>query len=790
MPPPTNPINESISHLAERVAGIASTLHLFEEKMKSLTSSLGRMSALLLLQAGIPIGPGSIFNSASFLMGRPGSQGNRTQGILASMLMGNYAASPGQQMWAAQNSQGGMGGAGANDLHGMMMNILPKEAKSLVDTMAEVNKAFKETLVEALGGHMGIKKKYVPSPEKQAQADALLNSGNPLVYVDTEYGDGYNVHQVGSVGKRGSLQSYLTGDLPPTDSKYHEIVAPVPSGAKLVDPKTALADLLSQGGIDMNALSGQSLWDAVKKVTWAGHGMEANPLNQLWGQVFQGTSTPLSPFDAQNTLDTRNLSAMVGAGGGGSIQAIFEKLFGEQAIPLLAQLRDKHQTGKIRGEHTDHQALMDAEMLQMSVEKARGGPGSGEAPAPVVVPKPVAEILMNAQDRNGGVLTPVQSNVDPDVYPLIPVGGKPQPARTRPRREHPIPASMEMAEVMKDLLGGEGAAGALALQQILNAGGAGPNIPAQVYDVLPPGAHPKGPLTTWKGPAPTAPAPEVYGLENKDPFEVGVPSGLPPGFERLVEVVSEVQKPQLSNAGLGMGKGSNVGTAWGDNAKQFNADPSGLANTLSIFPKLATESQKVVGAFRGVAVAGLQLAHIWADFAKAGSPDAFDTMKGQLQILSAVIGANLLPQIMKLSQVIASVTEFVSNHQRVFTGAGSSPGMQGAIDWTASHTQGSAAGALFSTVANFFKGGGASPIFSKEQLSQATMLSSVRTTPQYSGLEDTYKKVQLDILGKSPIEKLLDEIHEGTLKLMLDELKKQNENKNNPNPFGLPGGLF
>lgn len=60
---------------------------------------------------------------------------------------------------------------------------------------------------------------------------------------------------------------------------------------------------------------------------------------------------------------------------------------------------------------------------------------------------------------------------------------------------------------------------------------------------------------------------------------------------------------------------------------------------------------------------------------------------------------------------------------------------------------------------------------------------SARTTPQFSSVEDTYRRVQIEALGKGPIEQLLEETNTKWLKSMLEKLTVIAD-KEPPKPVG------
>lgn len=50
-------------------------------------------------------------------------------------------------------------------------------------------------------------------------------------------------------------------------------------------------------------------------------------------------------------------------------------------------------------------------------------------------------------------------------------------------------------------------------------------------------------------------------------------------------------------------------------------------------------------------------------------------------------------------------------------------------------------------------------------------ISSTKAQPQYGGVEDAYKKIQLEVLGKDPLTRMLDQINRESLQKMLDTLR-------------------
>jgi len=423
MAPQQKDLSEGLSKLAERVSSIAAALHLFEERMKQLTSSLGRISALMLLQAGLPVGHvGALFNAAGYLAG---GSGGRIGSRLSQMM--TYGPAPiAQQQWAAQHSRGHTEqeyqSAGAKALNSMLGGVM-QDFKGIAQALTLGRNSLVNELSDAIGARHGVGKKayYAPSDAETAQAKALIErakSGGPVVAVDTEYMKGGQTYKVGrqtfetsthpmelgfqTEGQEAQSHKLAplsgTGVNPPTQQQvkdYARVVTGTSSelnaqlaGQGVSDPRTALTALLSSLGVDLANDDRATIEDKLSKsVIPVFHGIgDQQVLNDMYARAFQneiaGGQMPGQLINAGNRLELQHapelqhiLQKLANQNLSGSLQNVYKEVFPDH-MARLEDLKRRHGASGLREDSDEyrkhHKGSIDAEMtLQLFRELGR-----------------------------------------------------------------------------------------------------------------------------------------------------------------------------------------------------------------------------------------------------------------------------------------------------------------------------------------------------------------------------------------------------------------------------------
>jgi hypothetical protein len=799
-PPPQNNIQESISKLAERVAGIATTLHLFEERMKSLTSSLGRMSALLMLQAGIPMGSfGALFNAAGFLAGRGarGQTGARLSQLYDDQgnLRQDYRPSTGKQFSSEDLMKAGAFAVPAD---------VQKEMSSFKGLMQEFVKLISGQIGARMAeekGHRAPSELHKDDAALVAQQLADVRSGKRTpIFVDTEYAPAFNKE-----GKRiGShLQPFELGASTGPGQNINYPGALVPGSQLSTSQIDVLSRVTGKSSDEIHNLMSQGVegikkffqeilvgvgqtYDPSKvreymqsKIFTGFHGIGAegdlNVLNQAHMLAY-GTS----PFERGDFLELEHTPGVRAAkqalhekGLGGSLEDVLREV-----VPEAHKVIEKHRPG---GKHS---AGPDAEM-------------TSHLQANALSTTEVEDVLLAA-----AVMMDPSAPVDQESQTLRPLGksknkilSQVQGTNVPSTKKRPGLGDPTLLELFPDSSVLQGAAGAEVLREMMDVVDLSPDDLVDVHD------------------QPPTPTELLQGQKALAKMMKGPGKGGPRGPEGG-QLKGDPKQPDL-------GKKLRA-ELWGGVKGTPGAIATGVGSTTG---SLATAIPHV----RAFAVALAQATGALGMLAKAGAPDAFEAVKSMFQIIAAQLGTMLVPAlvevVMGLQKMALWLEEFrggkggqvVSKYFETYAREGTGQGGWGMFGIPfAPHTALREAGNELvkdevrekkmgwnSFVDKVRLGSGDSftpmgwvrdkvkfeippetaeeqkkkkvPLFTAKELEQAIPFVSLKTTPQYSSLEDTYKKMQLDILGKGPVEKILERIHEDSLKEMLKIMKEKRE---------------
>jgi len=872
MPDQKNQLNETISHLAERVSGIAVTLHLFEERMKSLTSSLGRVSALLLLQAGIPIGGmGSFFNAARFLGGTADPRTNRTAFILSQIEKGiPYKGGKGQ-------GQGGPLSDGSLSEIGLaaLTKGARQEVQAINGLFTELMQVFQKQLgnliAEQMGPISGRPRKFVAqNPAVVADTVAAWKASGPNpVAVDLEWATNHkgmkNFLQAGFAksGEVGQKFDFAPDSTIPLDlkarNKYKQIVSITDdqfdkqlAGQGTVDPKEffkALADKLDPGKSSLadNPAEFAKFFRSQKLWTYSGEG-DAEGLNQLWGRAYKDAgSDSKSPFsygfDSSNVMDIRNLPGvqevlkqLAAQGKSASMQEVFNHLYGPAAQEKMTELEKAHGSLGHRndidapGQKKHHLGHLDASVTLLEAgaanswyEQEQAKLKEREAQKEVKQEKQEAKTATPSRKlskREEALLKGLEELAAADTMSST----RPGPFGAQIPIEVPVPPELK-AQRQRDL---DDTRQILKLKadsdhpthtRLSNLKYLTEQANAEYENRME--TLPDGSQRVLKYLISDEEKAKRQGRLKRYRSKLGLDTDVPITDANLVDVVdhpvqvsgSGTVEPDDPRKGYGRTykrpKGSGFkgvvdehswGATWKDVKKRVGAV---IGDTTGLGTKNIGSFSSALPQMRAFAIALAQATGMLGMLAKAGAPDAFATLQGMFQIIAAQLGSMMVPALMKATE---HLVKFASALEDFRVG----PGGTVAEDTMRAYMRGGPMDALLTGVQSAdtnLKGewrsplkmpdiawwGNVSPLsmwqspyhytqsasapegsglgIKPEEFKKAISLVSVKTTPQYSSLEDTYKKIQLDVLGKGPIEKILERIQEESLLKMLERLE-------------------